>query len=281
MNCYNSDRFLRQALDSVIKQSYKNWELIFWDNQSTDSSAKIYKSYEDNRLRYFYSTTHTNLYSARNLALEKAAGEYVTFLDCDDYWHPTKLEVQLKKMIENDAHISYSQYSIIHENNIKNIKLNNRNATNGFKTFYELAKRYDVGLLTIMVKRNFLLEASLKFDGRYHIIGDFAFIMSSIFTTPILSIAEPLAFYRLHSNSETAKNLKLLSIEFKNWFKEVEHLKIIKPKSYDYLKSKAHYFSGLEAVKSGNYALILDEFRRIKPIKWKLKLIIFFLFHKL
>lgn len=281
MNCYNSDEYLRIAINSICKQTFTNWELIFWDNQSTDTSAQIFQSYDDNRFKYFYSPTHTNLYTARNFALEKAVGEYITFLDCDDYWHPTKLEVQLKHMIENDAQISYSQYSIIDENNSESVKLNNSKATTEFKTFYDLAKRYDVGLLTIMIRRTLLLEAGLKFDGRYHIIGDFAFIMTSILTTPILSIAQPLANYRLHPNSETAKNLRLLSVEFTSWFNEIEYIKRTQPKSYDYLKSKKHYFSGLEAVTSRNYALLINESLRIKPIKWKLKLLMFVLFRKL
>ena len=55
MNCYNGEKYLREALDSIIDQTYKNWELIFWDNQSTDYSAKIVLSYNDHRVKYFYS----------------------------------------------------------------------------------------------------------------------------------------------------------------------------------------------------------------------------------
>ena len=55
MNCYNGEKYLRQSIESVLKQTYKNWELIFWDNQSSDNSAKIFKSYQDERFCYFYS----------------------------------------------------------------------------------------------------------------------------------------------------------------------------------------------------------------------------------
>ena len=54
INCYNSEKFLREAIDSVYSQTYKNWEIIFWDNQSTDESAKIAKSY-DEKIIYFYA----------------------------------------------------------------------------------------------------------------------------------------------------------------------------------------------------------------------------------
>ncbi len=55
MNCLNGEKYLSNAIDSVIKQTYKNWELIFWDNQSTDNSASILKRYKDKRIKYFYS----------------------------------------------------------------------------------------------------------------------------------------------------------------------------------------------------------------------------------
>ena len=55
MNCYNGEKYLQEALDSIIDQTYKNWELIFWDNQSIDNSTNIVLSYNDHRIKYFYS----------------------------------------------------------------------------------------------------------------------------------------------------------------------------------------------------------------------------------
>ena len=59
MNCYNGEKYLRQSIASVLHQTYQNWELLFWDNQSTDSSAEIFKSYDDNRFKYFYAKKHS------------------------------------------------------------------------------------------------------------------------------------------------------------------------------------------------------------------------------
>ena len=67
INCFNGEKYLREAINSVIAQSYENWEIIFWDNKSTDKSAKIFQSYNDKRLRYFLAPFHTELlYEARN-----------------------------------------------------------------------------------------------------------------------------------------------------------------------------------------------------------------------
>ena len=96
INCFNGEEYLREALESVISQTYKNWEIIFWDNQSTDKSAEIFKSYQDSRLKYYLASSHTKiLYEARNYALKKATGDFIAFLDADDYWLPDKLEKQI------------------------------------------------------------------------------------------------------------------------------------------------------------------------------------------
>ena len=90
MNCYNGEKYLREALNSVIEQTFQNWELIFWDNQSSDRSAFVFKRYDEKRFKYFYSPKHTLLYEARNYAIEKASGEFYAFLDVDDWWDTKK-----------------------------------------------------------------------------------------------------------------------------------------------------------------------------------------------
>ena len=86
MNCYNGEEFLKESLNSVVSQSYKKWELIFWDNQSTDRSIEIASSFKDERIRIFRSQKHTNLGKARKDAFNKAIGDYLAFLDVDDIW---------------------------------------------------------------------------------------------------------------------------------------------------------------------------------------------------
>ena len=92
---YGHSPWLGEAINSVVAQTYQNWELIFWDNQSTDSSAEIVKSYNDPRFHYFYAPQHTLLYEARNYAIQKSKGEFLAFLDVDDWWENDKLEKQI------------------------------------------------------------------------------------------------------------------------------------------------------------------------------------------
>jgi len=95
MNCFNGEKYLRPALDSVLAQTYQNWELIFWDNQSTDRSPTICNSYRDSRIRYFRASEHTELGVARILAFRETRGELIAILDADDVARPERLTRQV------------------------------------------------------------------------------------------------------------------------------------------------------------------------------------------
>ena len=86
---------MEDALKSIFNQTYQNWELIFWDNLSTDKSSVILKRYKDQRIKYFLAEKFEKLYKARNLALEKTFGEYICFLDTDDLWNENFIEKHL------------------------------------------------------------------------------------------------------------------------------------------------------------------------------------------
>ena len=98
MTCHNGELFLKNALESIIDQTYSNWELIFFDNCSTDRSEAIVSQYHDTRIRYFRTEKLVNLGSIRKLAFEKCQGAFVCFLDVDDYWSKIKLKSKLKNL---------------------------------------------------------------------------------------------------------------------------------------------------------------------------------------
>lgn len=95
MNAYNSADFLRETLQTVQAQTCDTYEIVFWDNASTDATPDIAKAFGE-KLRYFRAEKTTPLGEARNLALQQVRTDFVAFLDCDDLWEPTKLEKQLK-----------------------------------------------------------------------------------------------------------------------------------------------------------------------------------------
>ena len=107
INCFNGETYLHDCIKSVLSQTYKNWEIIFWDNQSNDKSAEIFKSYNDNRFKYFLADHHTSLYEARNLAIKKSKGELISFIDTDDLWVKNKLELQVPLFENPEISLAY------------------------------------------------------------------------------------------------------------------------------------------------------------------------------
>ena len=107
MNCYNGEKYLREAIESVLAQTFQNWELIFWDNQSIDQSANIFKSYKDPRLKYFLSPEHTDLGGGRAKAFQHLTGEFIAILDSDDLWEKEKLLKQMNLFDNSDRNLGF------------------------------------------------------------------------------------------------------------------------------------------------------------------------------
>src|SRR5690606_3173877 len=102
----NEEKYLTEAVDSVIGQDYQNWELILVDDGSSDSSTLMAKNYADiypGKIFYAEHDNHINkgLSASRNLGIKKSSGEYIAFLDADDVWRPIKLSAQLRLMQMN------------------------------------------------------------------------------------------------------------------------------------------------------------------------------------
>lgn len=114
---YNGARFLEEAIQSVISQTYPHWELLVVDDCSTDGSCKILCRFseQDGRIRPIFCTENGGAAKARNLALAAAKGKWIAFLDSDDMWLPEKLERQLAFMKEHGYAFSYTKYRQIDE----------------------------------------------------------------------------------------------------------------------------------------------------------------------
>ena len=117
INCFNGEEYVAEAIDSVYAQTYPNWEIVFWDNASTDRTSEIVGAY-DSRLRYFRSSELTPLHTARNLAISQCEGQAVAFLDADDIWLADKLERQMELFSERNP-IIYGGYENIDQDGNK------------------------------------------------------------------------------------------------------------------------------------------------------------------
>ncbi|MBF0219767.1 MAG: glycosyltransferase [Gammaproteobacteria bacterium] len=210
MNCYNGERFLRQAIDSVYAQSFRDWEIIFWDNGSTDNSAAIAQSY-DQRLRYFLAEKTTPLGEARNLALQQVRGRYLAFLDTDDCYLPHKLATQVAQLEQEDIALCYSSAIFINEDNrvIRHYRV--REARGDLLA--TLLERYEINMQSVMLRYQLLQDEGLQFDTSLHYCPDRNLFQLIAARYPIAAMSEPLVQYRIVKGSLSSKTVDLAASE--------------------------------------------------------------------
>lgn len=237
MNCHNGAKYLTQALNSLELQTYKKWELIFFDNCSNDESKEIIKEKKNKQIKYFFSKKKLKLYNARNLAIKQAKGKYITFLDTDDEWHKDKLIKQINFFKKNKKYkIVYSNYYIIY-NNKKNNKLCFKKKLPYGKIAQSLINDYIIGILTVMIKRDLFYKQ--KFNNKFDIIGDFDLFIKLSTKYIIGSIQTPLGYYRIHSDNYSHRYGLYLK-EYSNWL--IENEKKLLKKGYKLFKLKFFIF---------------------------------------
>lgn len=125
MPCYNAEQFVAESIDSVLAQTYQNWELVVTDDNSSDSTPEIVRNYceKDNRIKLYLPGIHQGIAQTRNHSLSKANGRFVAFLDNDDLWVPTKLEHQVQFMLDNNLAFCYGNYELLNEDGTKKRKV--------------------------------------------------------------------------------------------------------------------------------------------------------------
>ncbi|MCG3714138.1 glycosyltransferase [Arcobacter lacus] len=200
---YNSEKYILDTIDSVLKQTYKKWEMIIIDDASPDNSNKLVEEYlrKDNRIKLIKLVKNVGPAKARNEGIKQAKGKYIAFLDSDDIWLPKKLEKQVKFMEDNNLLVTCSSYYTIDENNNK---INTRVVKKLF-TYSDMLKSNHIGNLTGIYDCEKLGKVYMDNVGH----EDYTLwlkIMKKVGTTK--AISEPLAEYRILTNSISANKIK-------------------------------------------------------------------------
>lgn len=202
MNCRNGERYLREAINSVYAQTFTDFEIIFWDNLSTDSSPHIAQEY-DSRLQYYRSTESLTLGEARNQAMKKACGKYIAFLDCDDIWFPDKVSRQVE-ILEQDPHVSFIYSNYIRMNtDLDKYEIGFHKKMHTGYIASKILFSYPIAMVTIMVRRDRLLEMDEIFDPHVDFHEEYELFMRFLIHNRAEYIHQPLAMYRFHSGSMT------------------------------------------------------------------------------
>lgn len=212
MNCRNCSKYLREAIDSVLAQTYTHWEVVFWDNQSTDDSSSIFKNYNDPRLRYFLAPEYTALGEARNLAIRQSKGKYIAFLDCDDLWFPQKLEKQIP--LFKKVSVGLVICDTVFFNRKKDIRqLYKKKKPPTGQVFRELLGAYFISMETPVIRRAVLDEMDHWFDTRFEVIEEYDFFVRLGYKWEVAYVDEVLAKWRVHGASWTWSKPELFPAE--------------------------------------------------------------------
>ena len=285
LNCFNGEKYLRYALDTVIKQNYNNWELIFWDNQSTDNSKKIFDSYKSEKFRYFYSKHHTTLYEARNQALKECKGEFIAFIDSDDTWEIDKLERQIKLFKKKEVGLVYGNLWIFNKK-LNKKKIFSKISLMKGRIYNNIFSDYKIGIIAAVIRKKILIKNKIKFKKEYNHIGDFDLFVKLSKICEFDVVQKPVATYRIHGENLSLKNSINEILEMKFWYQnnklslnkdqEKHFLAKIANKEFYYLKFNGDFFVTLkfffkeknlkQSIK--NYILLLSPIFILKKFIW-------------
>jgi len=221
---YNSSRFIVETIESVLAQTYTNWELLITDDCSKDNSVDIINSYveKDDRIKLFSLTKNVGAAAARNMSLSEAKGRYIAFLDSDDIWEPHKLATQISFMKTNNYAFTFSAYNIMDNNG----RLTGKKISVPSKITYEqYLKNTIIGCLTVIIDREETGNFSMPLIKSSHDMALWLLIMKRGFQAYALN--EVLATYRLVSTSNTANKWKAAKDVWKV-YRDIEKLSFFK-----------------------------------------------------
>lgn len=212
LNCYNASNYISKAIQSVLDQTYLNWELIVWDDGSTDDTLKKIKKFDSEKIKIFSNKYNVGLGKSRINAIKKLNGDLVAILDSDDYFHKEKLSKQVE-IFEKHPNVSLcsSWCRILDEKNnlLKNINYNlsNTEIKNKINFLNVLANS------SLMYRRN-IAEQFGWYSKKFEYSQDYDLTLKLLEKNDLFLIREYLTFIMLHSQSMTnTKHLNILSVK--------------------------------------------------------------------
>ena len=220
---YNAEKFIGKTIESVLAQTYQNWEMLIMNDVSTDNSLAIVSLYakKDERIKIVNTEKNVGVVKGRNFLIDLASGKYIAFLDADDYWHNEKLEKQIKFMKEKNASISCTEYTRVKENEekINDVIIKEEISYN------DMLKNNYLGCLTVMYdtekigKRYFKeLEKNEDYVLWLEIVKD---------VNTIYGLKENLAYYRVLDNSRSSNKVKTAKVRWEI-YRKIEKLSLLK-----------------------------------------------------
>jgi len=219
---YNCEKYIGKTIETVINQTYQNWEMLIVDDASTDNTEKVVKSYKDSRIKYIKLNENSGAAIARNKGMKDAKGKYIAFIDSDDLWKSDKLEKQIKFMKENNYNIVCTSYEHINE---KGDRLNR---------IIKCKKKVDYkGVLLSCPVGNSTVIYNVDALGKFEVPNirkrndDALWLKMLKKEKYIYGLDEVLMQYRIRENSISRKKIELVKY---HWYlyRKIEHLSVIR-----------------------------------------------------
>ena len=203
---FNSGRFIKETIESIIAQTYTNWELLITDDCSTDDTVAIVRSYcqKDSRIKLFILQENGGAGHCRNHSIANAKGRFIAFCDSDDYWNPMKLEKQLRFMCDKSCALSYSSYMTITESgDIEGIRVA---ATH--QTLFSMLCNNGIGCLSAIYDTAIVGKIYMPTLRKRQDWGLWLILLKKCKIA--YGMKEPLAYYRVRTNSISSNKRTLI-----------------------------------------------------------------------
>jgi len=206
---YNSSKFLQETIDSVLSQTFQDWEWLVTDDCSQDNSVEILNNQNDSRIKVFKTEKNGGAGHARNISLQNATGRFITFLDADDFWEQEFLEEMVSFMKKEKAELAYSNYARCDENltpKIEDFKADKE------VSFNNLLKTCRLSLLSSMydsqrVGKEYFPEGSKRED---HVMW-----LNLLKKIPAgKPLPKTMAKYRMHASSISRKKTNIMKDQY-------------------------------------------------------------------
>lgn len=239
---YNAEKFISQTIESVLNQTYKNWEMIIVNDCSSDNTRKIVESYKDKRIILINLNENKGTANAWNIAFSKMKGEYIAFLDSDDLWSEKKLELQIAFMKKNNYSFTCTSYDWIDE---ESKPLNKIIRCSAVKTYNRVLSNTNIGLLTVILSRKEFPNIQVK--NCLPLLWDlylWAILLND--GHKCYGLNQILSHYRIVSNSQS-RNKKKHALAVWQLYRNELHISLISSifffSGYALNSLKRHYFN--------------------------------------
>lgn len=212
MPAYNCGNIIAESINSVLSQTYKNWELIILDDGSKDNTLEIISDFakKDKRVKSYPNENNMGVSATRNKGIDLASGEWIAFLDSDDMWHPSKLDKQLKASKENSAEFLFTGASYINE---KGEAYKGLFEVPDKVTYKELRNQNVISCSSVLIKKKYFKTIKMEKDEMHEDYAVWLRILKLGITA--YGVNEPLLIYRISRNSKSGNKMKTIKMTYK------------------------------------------------------------------